>query len=64
MNDWDDWVEHTPAGLVRMRESAAADIRLMAGVEPIFTCDTCFDQWRCPYVFDIYNTDGDCLASK
>jgi len=29
-----------------------------------FTCDDCKDKTICKYVFDPYNTDGDCLAMK
>jgi hypothetical protein len=29
-----------------------------------FTCDDCQAKRTCPYVFDPYNTDGDCLAEK
>ena len=29
-----------------------------------YTCDKCADRYVCPLVFDGYNTDGDCLASK
>lgn len=33
-------------------------------IHPVTTCDGCSDAGRCPYAFDDYNTDGDCLASK
>ena len=29
-----------------------------------FTCYTCRDRDSCPYSFDGYNTNGDCLADK
>lgn len=29
-----------------------------------FTCDECAQRFECPYSFDPYNTDGDCLAEK
>lgn len=29
-----------------------------------FTCDDCEHRYLCDCVFDAYNTDGDCLASK
>lgn len=29
-----------------------------------FTCDECGAAPTCPYAFDPYNTDGDCLAEK
>ncbi len=28
------------------------------------TCFRCADRAECPFVDDLYNTDGDCLASK
>jgi hypothetical protein len=28
------------------------------------TCDNCAADKTCPYVYDPYNTDGDCLAEK
>lgn len=28
------------------------------------TCVTCDDSASCPYAWDGYNTDGDCLAEK
>lgn len=29
-----------------------------------YTCDGCAARFTCPYLFDDYNTDGDCLAEK
>lgn len=29
-----------------------------------FTCSNCTGSVQCPYAFDPYNTDGDCLADK
>lgn len=29
-----------------------------------FTCDECTYADVCPYVYDWYNTDGDCLMEK
>lgn len=29
-----------------------------------WTCDDCFARRTCEFVFDPYNTDGDCLAEK
>jgi hypothetical protein len=29
-----------------------------------FTCDGCDHAPRCQLAYDLYNTDGDCLASK
>jgi len=28
------------------------------------TCATCPDVGTCPYAWDLYNTDGDCLGSQ
>lgn len=28
------------------------------------TCEECGDNDTCPFAFDLYNTDGDCLALK
>lgn len=28
------------------------------------TCFNCDEREKCPYAFDPYNTDGECLASK
>lgn len=33
-------------------------------VEAGFTCDKCELAPTCTLAFDLYNTDGDCLASK
>lgn len=29
-----------------------------------FTCDNCAQRFRCAFVYDAYNTNGDCLADK
>ena len=29
-----------------------------------YTCFTCPEKETCPFAFDPYNTDGDCLAEK
>lgn len=31
---------------------------------PEFTCDRCADMPSCTLAFDLYNTNGDCLATK
>jgi len=33
-------------------------------VENRITCDKCIDLFDCEYAYDMYNIDGDCLASK
>lgn len=30
----------------------------------VFTCDDCPAKNTCDFAFDLYNTDGDCLAEK
>lgn len=30
----------------------------------VFTCNKCVDADTCPWAWDLYNTDGDCLAYK
>jgi len=50
---------HPPEYLKKARE----DVATMFGI-PKFTCDDCPDQTTCPFVFDVYNQDGDCLAEK
>lgn len=57
----------TSADLVQLRAKSlafAADSGwpLPAGV--VFTCDDCASAPECEFVFDPYNTDGDCLAEK
>jgi hypothetical protein len=39
-------------------ESAPVDTRAR------FTCYACTSACTCPFVYDLYNADGDCLASK
>lgn len=29
-----------------------------------FTCAMCLEKESCKYVFDLYNTNGDCIAGK
>lgn len=42
-----------------MREYADLDLEIDA-----FTCDECPAKNTCEWVFDLYNTDDDCLAEK
>ena len=32
--------------------------------DPIFTCHGCPEEPRCQWAWDLYNTNGDCLAEK
>lgn len=29
-----------------------------------FSCHTCNEKYDCPFAYDYYNLNGDCLASK
>ena len=33
-------------------------------VPPVYTCQECASRVRCDFVFDSYNTHGDCIAEK
>lgn len=54
--------ERTDEQLASIRAKAVSDFADM-GVDQ-FTCDNCPERRVCLYVFDAYNTDGDCLADK
>jgi len=45
------------------RESALA-FAMSQGFSDNFTCDSCPDVNTCEYAFDLYSTNGDCLAEK
>jgi hypothetical protein len=50
-------------------EIAALRARMVAaaaenGFSDDFTCDKCGAKLTCTLAFDLYNTDGDCLAEK
>ena len=34
------------------------------GEDQYCPCELCKDKWECLSVFDLYNTDDDCLESK
>lgn len=36
----------------------------VAYLRPEYTCDDCQQVDKCEFAFDLYNTDGDCLAEK
>jgi hypothetical protein len=51
------------------RERGMRQLQEFYGLVPLptFTCDNCpylEDKSTCPYLYDIYNTHGDCLAVK
>ena len=52
----------TPAEISALREWCYPDIVENGHLE--YTCDQCIGRETCPYIFDAYNTGGDCLASK
>ena len=37
---------------------------LEEGIEGWYTCTYCASQRDCEYAFDLYSTNGDCLAEK
>lgn len=53
---------YTPETLTERRAQALA--REGVGTFEHFTCDECGAAAVCPFVFDSYNTNGDCLAEK
>lgn len=54
----------TEAELATMREDSLEYVRQQGWSEKPFTCDTCSARYECALVFDLYNTDGGCLAEK
>lgn len=53
---------HTDAELAELRALSTSHVE--RGPPSEFTCDGCGARYTCEYVFDWYNTDGDCLAEK
>lgn len=53
----EETLEITRAEVVRMAKLEGFDV-------DSFTCDDCGARFNCPLVFDLYNTDGDCLMEK
>lgn len=51
--------ERTDQELAELRASIAGEW----GIDK-FTCDECGARQTCDFAFDVYNTDGDCLAEK
>ena len=54
----DGWTEEQ---LKAMRNKM---VKAMGKAQIIFSCDDCDVAFRCIYVYDSYNTNGDCLAMK
>jgi hypothetical protein len=59
---------HTDASLVTMRELAAEGLARLNSIDSPedakFTCDHCPWLKSCVFAFDLYNTNGDCIALK
>lgn len=49
-----------------LQEAAVTELleRRPEGSAKDFTCSTCVFLAWCEFAYDLYNTDGDCLASK
>ena len=54
----------TDEQLAKLRQKAVAENAEYLGPNPVFTCDNCRQRNKCEFVFDTYNTNGDCLAEK
>ena len=57
-----DGVRLTNEQLVQLRAKTVAFHNERTDI--VFTCDDCAAATECEFVFDPYNTDGDCLAEK
>lgn len=57
---------HSDKDLERKKERALTIIRKINENYQIdyFTCEKCGAKYTCPWVFDAYNVNGDCLAEK
>ena len=64
MNPFPFEAEHTAEDLARMRKESVELIMQVEAGSPDFTCDFCSRRFECVFVFDPYNTNGDCLAEK
>lgn len=65
----DSWTFATPATAEELaieREDAASQLRFLSfeNWDGTFTCDGCIRAPICTLVYDLYNTDGDCLWEK
>jgi hypothetical protein len=54
----------TEEQLARNRASLVQAYAAQGYLVTEFTCDKCAARYRCTLAFDLYNTDGDCLAEK
>ena len=53
--------------LQKIRRAALAELDRRYIVDygdDIFTCDHCEYAPKCPWVYDLYNTNGDCIEMK
>lgn len=48
----------------KSRAHAEAHVAELGYIADEFTCDNCRAAHCCSMVFDLYNTNGDCLAEK
>ena len=55
-------------GLIRDLEFAGSpddyDVFKAEWQPPEWTCDNCLSRFACEFVYDTYNTNGDCLGGK
>jgi hypothetical protein len=62
--------EHSPAQLELRRSQFIAYaikhkfMKKGESLDQVSTCEKCKDRTTCLSVYDIYNTDGDCLEAK
>lgn len=59
MTSWTAFLGEPQDNLPDRRSDAAAAFGIKT-----FTCDDCPAKTTCEWVYDPYNTDGDCLAEK
>jgi len=50
--------------LQKLREEMVRELMRMGIRFSYITCDGCPQRYTCPYAYDPYNIDGDCLAEK
>ena len=50
--------------LQKLREEMVRELGRLGIMYSYITCDDCPQRHTCPYAYDPYNIDGDCLAEK
>ena len=50
--------------LRRLREGMVRELERLGIMYNYITCNRCPQRHSCPYAYDPYNIDGDCLAEK